>query len=263
MDRQDKDILQLAHLAGRILIQSEAEGYRVERTVRQILSKSQLEYADAFSSASGLFINIESSSQDETESDETTLVIRVNNRQNHMRCIHQVHQVTDRFMRDEITSQEAIHRLQTFQIEEYSTHNNFVSIIALIMCYVGILNGSPGDLVISLIPAILILFFELSDDRFGLNRFSINVLMTAALAFVLPLIDFYVTPNFNLDIVIAATLMPLYPGTAFTNAIRDFLHGDYSTGLTRAIDAIILGLSLALGTGIGLALSRGVIHLWT
>ena len=68
MDRQDKEILQLANLAGRILIQSEAEGYRVERTVRQILSKSQLEYADAFSSASGLFINIESSSQDAVSS---------------------------------------------------------------------------------------------------------------------------------------------------------------------------------------------------
>ncbi|MGF3065902.1 threonine/serine ThrE exporter family protein [Facklamia sp. P12945] len=262
MDKREQSILQLATLAGTLLIQSEAEGYRVERTVNQILSLSNFDQPAVFSSASGLFLALQNSQFKEESPVGSTIIVRVKNRKNHMRIIHQVNEIIGQLLDKSISPQEAYLKLNSIQDQEYTTHNQFVWTILLIMSYVILLEGGLGDLVIALIPTIMILFFKLSEDNFGLNRFAVNVLMTSSLAFVLPIIHWYVTTRFNLNIVIGATLMPLYPGTAFTNGIRDLLHGDYSTGITRLIDAFKEGLSLALGVGIGLAISYGVINLW-
>lgn len=261
MQSSDKTILQLASYAGKLLIEAEAEGYRVERTVKQILEVANVSYLDVYSSASGLFINLEESIDDQ-QSDTTTLVVRVQNRSNQIFKIDRVNAVTYDFIDQRINAEEALRQLKAIPETEFTAHNNFVSIFILIMAYIALFDGQPGDLVISLIPSILILFFLLSDDNFGMNSFLINVFMTASLSFVLPLIAYYVTDNFNPNIVISATLMPLYPGTAFTNGIRDAIRGDYSTALTRFIDALLTALSLALGVALGLVLSNGVITLW-
>ncbi|MBG9980306.1 threonine/serine exporter family protein [Facklamia sp. DSM 111018] len=263
MKQKEKRILQLATLAGRILIEAEAEGYRVERTVKQILEKSHLDYSDVFSTASGLFLTLDKRGNDEEDTNEgTTLVVRVNQRKNHIQKIHYVNDITYQFIADTMSVEEAIDALKSIKDIEYTAHNNFIATIILVMAYIILLGGGPGDLVLSLIPSAVLLFFELSEDDFGLNSFSVNVLTTTSLSFVLPLITEFVTDDFNFNIVIAATLMPLYPGTAFTYAIRDMLKNDYSTAITRAVDAIMKALSLALGVAVGLALSYGVINLW-
>jgi uncharacterized membrane protein YjjP (DUF1212 family) len=52
--------------------------------------------------------------------------------------------------------------------------------------------------------------------------------------------------------------MPLVPGVAITNAIRDTLNGDYVSGAARAVEAFIKALAIALGVGLGLMLFGGV-----
>ncbi len=52
--------------------------------------------------------------------------------------------------------------------------------------------------------------------------------------------------------------MPLVPGVAITNAIRDTLNGDYVSGAARALEAFIKALAIALGVGLGLMLFGGV-----
>ena len=56
-----------------------------------------------------------------------------------------------------------------------------------------------------------------------------------------------------MDIVIAGALMPLFPGTAFTNAIRDIIQGDYISASARAMEAIFTATALAIGVGLALS----------
>ena len=56
-----------------------------------------------------------------------------------------------------------------------------------------------------------------------------------------------------LDVVISGSILPLVPGVAITNAIRDTLQGDYLSGGTRAIEAFVMATSIAIGIGLGLA----------
>ena len=51
--------------------------------------------------------------------------------------------------------------------------------------------------------------------------------------------------------IIAGSLMPLVPGTAFTLAVRDILAGDYVSGTARVMEALIVAASVALGVAFG------------
>ena len=48
--------------------------------------------------------------------------------------------------------------------------------------------------------------------------------------------------------------MPLLPGLAMTNAIRDSMQGDLISGLVRGTEAIIIAIGLAVGAGFYLKL---------
>ena len=60
----------------------------------------------------------------------------------------------------------------------------------------------------------------------------------------------------NLDIVIISAIMPIVPGVAITNAIRDTLQGDYLSGCARILEAFLKAASIAVGIGLGLMLYR-------
>lgn len=46
--------------------------------------------------------------------------------------------------------------------------------------------------------------------------------------------------------------MLLVPGIALTNAIRDLVAGDLLSGISRAVEAFLVGAALAIGTGFAL-----------
>ena len=48
---------------------------------------------------------------------------------------------------------------------------------------------------------------------------------------------------------IIGSIMLLVPGLAITNALRDTISGDLLAGLTRATEAFLVAISIAVGTG--------------
>ena len=61
-----------------------------------------------------------------------------------------------------------------------------------------------------------------------------------------------------MDIVIISSIMPLVPGVAITNAVRDSLQGDYISGCARILEAFLIAAAIAIGIGLGI-LSVGTI----
>lgn len=54
----------------------------------------------------------------------------------------------------------------------------------------------------------------------------------------------------NISHMISGAIMPLVPGVAFTNGIRDIADGDYISGAVRMLDAILVFVSIAIGVGV-------------
>ena len=57
--------------------------------------------------------------------------------------------------------------------------------------------------------------------------------------------------------VITGTLMLLVPGIAITNSLRDIIGGDFVSGLSRMIEAILIAASIAIGVGVMMMLLKG------
>ena len=51
-------------------------------------------------------------------------------------------------------------------------------------------------------------------------------------------------------------LMPLVPGMALTNAMREIMAGDIFSGLNRTAEVLLVATAIALGTAIPLVLGR-------
>ena len=58
----------------------------------------------------------------------------------------------------------------------------------------------------------------------------------------------------NLSAMISGTIMPLVPGVAFINGIRDLAGGDYISGIVRVLDAVLVFISIAIGVGVAFSL---------
>jgi uncharacterized membrane protein YjjP (DUF1212 family) len=57
----------------------------------------------------------------------------------------------------------------------------------------------------------------------------------------------------NLDNILIGAVMPLVPGVAITNSIRDLLAGHLLTGIARGMEAILT--ASAIGFGIAVVIS--------
>lgn len=91
--------------------------------------------------------------------------------------------------------------------------------------------------------------------RLGANLFF-KTIAGGAVSALLALLLTWAGLGQNSDFVIIGALMALVPGLIFTNAIRDIMAGDMVSGITRAAEALLIGVAIALGTGFVLTAAR-------
>ena len=70
-------------------------------------------------------------------------------------------------------------------------------------------------------------------------------------------------PIYNVNAAIIGGIMPLLSGLAMTTAVRDTMYGDLVSGMTRALEAMLLATAVAIGvyTGLKMAAMMGGIAL--
>ena len=94
----------------------------------------------------------------------------------------------------------------------------------------------------------------------ALNKFStpifINTILCSALISSLSLLANMFFNGLNPNLIIIGSIMPLVPGVAITNAVRDLLSGDYIAGTARFFEALITASGIAFGAFMILQLSN-------
>ena len=245
--------LETAVLAGEILIRSGAETYRVEETMRYILTVSGADTAEAFALPTGVFASIASQG-----SQAITLVKRIDQRGINLSSIAEVNDISRALQTRQITMEEAYAQLKTIKPKAYSKMIHHLSTALLIFGFVLLLSGSVPDAFVSLVNGILlILVFEIAR-RIDSNPF-ITTLFASAVITIGAIVLKQMLPWINADVITIASMMPLVPGTAITNAIRDTLQGDYMSGSARALEAVVIAVSIAIGVAVGLSVLGGLL----
>ena len=82
--------------------------------------------------------------------------------------------------------------------------------------------------------------------RARMNQIFTNVVASFVMCFAtLSLCRFGI--GHNADMIIIGNIMPLIPGIALTNSLRDMISGDIMSGLLRFLDAILVAAAIAAG----------------
>lgn len=255
LQEQYKLLVDTAILAGQIMLKSGAETYRVEDTICRILQTSGLETAETFATVTGLFVTLSDPSID-----PITLIARVSEKQSNLSQVYEVNDVSRRLCAGRISVEEAYQELLRIKDKkEYPLGMVYIGIIMTSSFFTLLLGGGILASSLSAINGLWIIACRHVASRVKLNNFITDMFASFIIAVSTMLVAHIIHNNVIVEIIIVGSIMPLVPGVAITNAIRDTLQGDYLSGGSRAIEAFVIAACIAVGIGVGLAFSTVLI----
>ncbi len=248
-----KRLMETAILAGTIMMESNAETYRVEDTMNRILRTSNLQTAEAFAITTGLFATL-----DDPSIAAITIVKRITYRDTNLNKIAKVNTISRRLVNKDCSLEEAYEALQHVHEAEYQFYHSDLAIIALVTSFSLLLGGGVLELLFSLVTGTVLVLARKGEQKAEMSSFMRNLLSSILIAATAALIGQISPAPVNVNILIIAAIMPMVPGTAITNAIRDTFQGDYMSGGAKALEAIMIAFSIALGVALGILATGGI-----
>lgn len=112
--------------------------------------------------------------------------------------------------------------------------------------FCAIFGGSLTDCFISFLAGLLLWVFVLQVSSRYLSKVTGNI-AGGAFVTIFCIICHHLGFGTHLDNILIGAVIPLVPGVAFTNGIRDIAAEDYIAGCTRLADALMVFFCIALG----------------
>ena len=263
MSMDDKSIANMAVLAGEIMLRSGAETYRVEDTIKHILDTAGgagapgtgiggSESAGAVRTESlvmltGIIVTIERPGQE-----AITVMRRVHDRGTNMHRIVEVNEISRKYCAGDLSAEETWERLENIKGRQYTVWMYNVATVLVPAGFAPLFGGGLREIFAAGAVGILLAVIMTIGKRMRISSFILNMICAGGVAAAAMVLKARY-PILNMDTVIISGIMPLVPGVAITNAIRDTLRGDYISGEARALEAFVTAAAVAIGAGVGIA----------
>lgn len=231
-------------LAAQIVLENGGETYRVEETARRMAEGLGMDHLSIAAFPTSIFI----------EADERARVKRISRRGTHLSRLTQVNDVSRRVERGEMDVQEAERELTHITNMPGPTLRTEILAWGLAAGSFSLLfGGSAGTFVAAFLIGMLVQVFQPLFSHMEMGVLFGNFfggMLTAMLAEAAGV----VIPYGDVNATIIGGIMPLLSGLLVTNAVRDTMYGDLISGVTRAVESLLLASFAALGVYVGLSL---------
>ncbi len=244
---EKKRILAMALFAGELMLKSGAETYRVEDTITRICKSRGLSSISAFVTPTVIIIG-------DDRSDGYSFVKSIHDRTTNLEKVSIVNEISRKFVENDITVDEAYR-----QLKQVAFAKSYSKAVRLISCGLGssmfgyLFGGDIWDMLSGFIISIIATEIGIWLSTFEVNLFLSNAICSMVIG-ILALVFLNVGIGSNLDMIIASSIMPQLPGFSLTNGIRDFIAGDLISGVSRAFEAIMIAVAIAVSIGSVLSL---------
>lgn len=245
-----KKVVDMAMEAGRILLKNGAEIFRVEETITRICRHFDVETVEIFTLSHAIFVSAE-----DGMNQTYTKVQQVPLSSPHLGIVTEVNSLSRKIEAGEIELFQAVEILK--EIDRMPPKKSYFQILAAGMGsgFFGYLLGASQveSLIAGGIGALLYVWV-LFSRKHRISKIITNIaggmIITtlALLAGQIPL-----PFSIRLEGMIIGAIMPLVPGLAFVNAIREIADSDFLAGTVRMIDALLVFVYIAVGVGITLS----------
>lgn len=247
---QLEDIMNLTVLAGEIMLKNGAETSRVEETMDHIARACGASKAESFVIPTGVFVTV----ADGTGRTLTTMR-RVRDRTINLDRIAKVNELSRRLADSRLEYNDAKALLDRIARERtgFSLLPSAVASGLVGGGFALLQNGGLGEILAAFAGAASVRLIAHVISRLQGVRFTfefLGALMAAAVGSLVHL----VWPHLSRETIIVGGLMPLVPGVAITNAIRDVIAGDLLSGLSRGLEAALTAVAVAMGVVLVLAI---------
>lgn len=241
-----KRVLELAVEAGRVLLKNGAEIFRVEETIEHICHRFQIEKVDTFIMSNGILITAEYAGDELFAKVKHVPLSGI-----HLGIVTEVNNLSREISAGKVEVEEAMERL--YEIEQMPPKKDIYRILAAGLgsgCFCYLLKGNVWESLIAFCIGMVLYVFVIFAERHKMSKIIVNI-VGGALITVLALFTLYLELPFpiGLDKMIIGSILPLVPGVAFTNAIRDIANSDFISGTVRMIDALLVFVYIAIGVG--------------
>ena len=256
MQIDEKRVLLLALKAGELMLKSGGETARVEDTAVRICKACGVEDADIFVMPTGLFLTVNSA---DGNTAVQSYIRRIRGTRTDLERISQLNTLSRRLEKKELTLEEAEVLVDEIANEvQFSFPVRLLGAMMISSCFTLMFNGGLTDFISSLIVGGLTYLLQMKIIvKMQLNWF-IETFLCCASATIMAIFLTHIGFGLNFDPIIIGCLMIYFPGVMITNAVRDILAGDTVSGVSRAADAILTALSIAMGAAAIMAIYSGM-----
>lgn len=244
-----------AMLAGEIMLCSGAETYRVEDTMYHILKTSNIETTQVIAMMTGLVVTL----NDPGFEQPVTMMRRVSERSTNVSNIVNVNDISRRYCEGKISLEEAYEELRRAKGKQYNRLLYNLATIGIAVGFAMMFGGSLHDIIAAAVVGAVLAGVMTIGKIAKLSSVLVHVLSGLGIAMLTVVIQRVLFADLSVNIVIASSIMPIVPGVAITNAIRDTIQGDYLSGCARILEAFLVAMAIAVGAGLGLLIVGGVI----
>ncbi|ETT48707.1 MULTISPECIES: threonine/serine exporter family protein [unclassified Paenibacillus] len=240
------DIIDLCLLAGKIMLQSGAETYRVEDTMSRMAAALGFPGAHSYVTPTVIMFT--------TSRTEPVKLFRIAERTTDLQKVSEVNDISRRLTERQLTAAEARERLGVVDDAAHA-YPVWVQIAAAALtgaCFTVMFKGSLQDA----LPSLLISGAGFAAATYLHRLVQIRFFAEFIASFIIGLLAFFSVKfgvGREMDKIIIGCVMPLVPGLLITNAVRDLMAGHLVSGISKGADAFLT--AFAIGTGIGLVLS--------
>ena len=233
-------------LAGRIMMESGAETYRVEDTMLRMARSQNMHDAQSYVTPTGIIFSMGKT--------QPTRITSISTRITDLHRISLVNSISRKLTSQMIPLEQAYDELKKIEKTNYFLPM-WIQVIAAMFASATIMimfNGLWSDVPVAMVAGgvghyIVCIVHEKTKVKFFsefIAALSVAVIATLAVKY-----------NFGqiIDRIIIGSVMPLVPGLVITNAVRDLMAGHFTAGVAKGTEALLT--AFAIGAGVALALS--------
>lgn len=245
---EDKEVMDLALQAGHILLENGAEIFRVEETMDRICRHYGVQSESAFVLSNGIFMTAGSERERYYAKVQHIPVSGT-----HLNKVAAVNQLSREIEEGKYTVLQALEALE--QIKHMPGKRKGMQVLASGVgsgAFCCLFGGTASDSACAFMVGILLYLYVLYVAAPHLSKIVGNI-GGGALVTLLCSLAYLLGWGLHLNYMIIGAIMPLVPGVAFTNAIRDMADGDYISGSVRLLDALLVFFCIAIGVGMGIS----------
>ena len=236
---------------GYLLLKHGAEIYRVEESIQRMCEGLGFHDVEVFAIPSYFTLSLTLHDGTPYHSSKRSRTNRI-----HLDHLYELNCLVRQISNQELTLEQINQKIHYIKHQKLNFQLILIGYIVSAAMFCVFFGGGFNEMIVSAIIGFVLYYFIYLMELLNMNTIVRTILSSMVLASI-AIIAHKINIINDQQSVITGTLMLLVPGIAITNSLRDIIGGDFVSGLSRMIEAILIAASIAIGVGVMMMLLKG------